>query len=107
MKTLKFTPELSELIKVGTKTTTWRLFDDKNLQNGDKIELLNRGNSEKISDAVITDLKEKKLGEVIKEDYIGHESYENQEEMLNTYKKYYGDKVTLDTIVKIIHFKLL
>ena len=29
MKTIKFTPELTELIKKGKKTTTFKLFDDK------------------------------------------------------------------------------
>lgn len=31
-KALKFTPELSAKILSGEKTSTWRLFDDKNLQ---------------------------------------------------------------------------
>lgn len=35
-KTLKFTPELSAKILSGEKTSTWRLFDDKNLQKGDR-----------------------------------------------------------------------
>jgi len=31
MKTLKFREKLSKLILSGKKTTTWRLFDDKDL----------------------------------------------------------------------------
>lgn len=53
------------------------------------------------------DVREKKLSDVTEEDYVGHEKFESQEEMLKTYKKYYGDKVTLDTVVKIIKFKLI
>lgn len=41
MKTIKFRPALAKLIIEGKKTTTWRLFDDKNLQVGDVVELVN------------------------------------------------------------------
>jgi hypothetical protein len=34
MKTLKFKPHLVEQILTGTKTSTWRLFDDKNIMGG-------------------------------------------------------------------------
>jgi len=34
MKTLKFAPDLCAQILAGTKTSTWRLFDDKNLMGG-------------------------------------------------------------------------
>jgi hypothetical protein len=40
MKTLKFRKTLSELILKGEKTATWRLFDDKNLKEGDEIVLV-------------------------------------------------------------------
>lgn len=39
----------------------------------------------------------------------GHSEYErfdNQDEMLNHYKKYYGENVNLDTIIKMIDFSL-
>ena len=35
MKTLKFRKELSELILKKEKTTTWRIFDDKDIKQGD------------------------------------------------------------------------
>jgi len=34
MKTVKFSPELAQLIMEGKKATTWRLFDDKDLRAG-------------------------------------------------------------------------
>jgi len=37
MKTVKFRPDLAQLIMDGKKTTTWRLFDDKDLQAGDVV----------------------------------------------------------------------
>ena len=40
MKTLKFRKNLSELILKNEKTTTWRIFDDKDIQIDDIIEFL-------------------------------------------------------------------
>ena len=43
MKILKFKNELVSLISSGEKDSTWRLFDDKNLQEGDEVILVNQG----------------------------------------------------------------
>jgi len=40
-------------------------------------------------------------------DFEGHERYKDQKVMLENYRKYYGDKVTLDTKVKMVRFKLI
>ena len=106
IKTLKFRHKLTEEILAGRKTVTWRLFDDKDLKNGDILELIDWESGEKFADATIVSLYEKKLGDVVEKDYDGHEKYMNQAEMLETYKKYYGDKVSLDTSVKIIKFEV-
>jgi hypothetical protein len=94
-------------ILTGEKTTTWRMFDDKNLTVGDQLEFLETETLEKFAEAEITDIKEKKLEEVEEKDFSGHESYKNREEMLAIYKKYYGDSVNIETSIKIISFKLL
>jgi len=107
MKTLKFRHHLADEILAGRKTITWRLFDDKDLKLGDKIELLYWETKEKFADAEIIEVREKKLGEIEEKDFEGHEKFENREEMLETYRKYYGDKVDWNTAVKIIKFKLL
>jgi len=41
MKSLKFSPEIIDQIKAGEITNTWRLFDDKQLEIGDDIQLIN------------------------------------------------------------------
>lgn len=107
MKILKFRPHLVKEILEGRKTMTWRLFDDKDLQVGDKLEFLNAETKEKFAEAEITDIKEKKLEEIKDSNYEGHERYDSQEEMIKHYKNYYGDKVNLDSVVKIIGFKIL
>jgi len=107
MKTLKFRRHLAEEIIAGSKTVTWRLFDDKDLKVGDKIELLYWETKEKFADAEIIEVREKRLEDIEEEDFEGHEKFENREEMLETYKKYCGDRVNWDTVVKIVKFKLL
>jgi hypothetical protein len=107
MKTLKFRSNLAEIIIAGKKTSTWRLFDDKDLKNGDKVEFARWETKEKFADAEIEQVREKKLREVEESDFDRHEKYESKEAMLEEFKKYYGDKVSFDTIVKIIDFKIL
>lgn len=106
MKSLKFRQHLVEEILAGRKTVTWRLFDDKDLKAGDRVVLLYWGTKEKFADARITNIREKKLGEVEEKDFEGHEKFASQEEMLETYRKYYGERVDWDTMVKMINFKL-
>lgn len=107
MKTLKFRHHLAEEILAGRKIVTWRLFDDKNLKTHDKLEFIDCKSGEKFADAEILNVREKKLGEIEEKDFEGHEKFASKEEMLKTYKGYYGDKVNWDTTVKIIEFKLL
>lgn len=104
MKTLKFAPELCEQILTGTKTSTWRLFDDKDLQTGDELAFLNKKNLEQFGTAKITNLYTKTLGTLEDSDWEGHERFSSEEELYNTYRKYYGDQVTPETELKIIHF---
>lgn len=104
MKTLKFRPHLIQQIIDGKKTTTWRLFDDKDLQVGDELICLNYETEEEFGTAKITDVKIRTLGTLTDEDWVGHEKFENDEEMYRTYKKYYGDKVDSDSQVKIVYF---
>lgn len=107
MKTLKFRHNLVQKILNGSKTVTWRLFDDKNLQVGDQIVFIDWELGKNFAEAKITGVREKKLGEVEEKDFEGHEKYGNNEEMLQHYKQYYGDKVMMDTMIKMIDFKLL
>ncbi len=107
MKTVKFTSALTRLVLDGSKTATWRLFDDKDLSVDDKIELMNSDNKKVFAQAEITKVKEKKLKDIVDGDFDGHEKFLNPEEMLATYRKYYGEKVDWNTIVKMIDFKII
>tara|TARA_Y100000034_G_C6664819_1_gene291594 strand:+ start:163 stop:486 length:324 start_codon:yes stop_codon:yes gene_type:complete len=107
MKTLKFREKLSEKILSGEKTSTWRLFDDKNLQQDEIVSFLVWETKEEFAKAKLVDVKETNLGELTEEDWEGHEKFNSEEQMYQTYSKYYLQEVTKDTIVKIIKFKLI
>lgn len=104
MKIIKFTSELVPLVISEEKYVTWRLFDDKNLSVGDNLEFVNKDTGEIFGYSIILNVVEKKLRDVGREDYDGHEKFSDKETMIATYKKYYGDRVNEDTIVKVIRF---
>jgi ribonuclease HI len=111
MKTLKFDHELAKLIIAGEKTSTWRLYDDKDLSVDDEIKFIDKVNPadsktwQMIGEGIVTEVIEKKLGSVTEDDMKGHEAFDSREQMLNVYKDYYGERVTFDTPVKIVFFK--
>lgn len=108
MKTLKFKDYLASKILDGSKVITWRLFDDKDLQAGDKLSLVNKDTGKEFAKAVIVNVRTKKLGEVTESDFeAGHEKYQSQEDMIKEFKSYYGETVNLDTEIKIIRFDLI
>ena len=105
-KTLKFRSCLADLILGGKKTTTWRLYDDKDLKNGDLLNFRVWETGKDFAKAVITGIKEKRIRELKEEDFEGHEKFENEKDMVDQYREYYGDKVNTESVVKIINFNL-
>jgi ribonuclease HI len=111
MKKLKLDHELAQQVLAGAKTSTWRLFDDKDLTVNDQLELVDKVEPEQpqtwkvIGTARINRIIEKRLGDIQPEDYDGHDgSDEAPHERLQRYQGYYGDRVTWDTPIKMIHF---
>ena len=110
MKTLKFEHHQARLIAEGKKKATWRLYDDKELSVDDEIRIVDKVSPEVpdswqvIGHAKVNEVVEKRLGDVTPEDMKGHEIFNSDEEMLVKYRSYYGERVTLDTPVKIIYF---
>lgn len=107
MKQIKFSPELVVLIKNGSKTSTWRLFDDKDLKTGDVVEFVARPELTVFAQAKLTKVLEKKLGELTEEDKDGHEKFSSDEEMYKTYEGYYKQPVGPDSPVKLIWFEIV
>ena len=105
-KTIKFRPHLADMVLAGEKNVTWRIFDDKDLKEGDVVDFLKNDTKERFAEAELVKVYEKTLGALEDNDWEGHERFNSEEEMYETYKKYYGDRVNKDTVVKIIQFKL-
>jgi len=104
MKTLKFKKDLCDKILDGSKTLTWRLFDDKELKIGDELEFINKDSGETFGTATISSLYSKALGTLEEKDWKGHERFISDEEMYRTYRSYYGDRVDKNSEVKILSF---
>lgn len=106
MKTLKFRPYLVKLILDGVKDNTFRLFDDKDLSEGDELSLVNWVIKEEFAKAVVVSVLEKSFGELTKEDLEGHETFSSEKEMYEKYSEYYQRPVDKNTKLKIIRFRL-
>ncbi len=110
MKKLKLNHELAELVQKRAVTSTWRLFDDKDLTVGDAVLLIDKIDEDKpqswkaIGVARINQVIEKRLVDITERDYDGHNPYASRDDMLTAYRGYYGNNVVWDTPVKIIHF---
>jgi len=104
-KTLKFRKYLISLILSSKKDTTWRINDEKDLKINDIVTLINWDTNKVFGEAKIIKVDEKKMAD-LSENEVGHEKFKDRQEMLDTYRKYYGDWVGDDTIIKIIKFKL-
>lgn len=110
MKSLKLDHHLAQLVLKGEKTSTWRLFDDKDLSVNDVVKLIDKADPDRpetwkvIGTARINTVVQKRLGDIEAGDYDGHERFSSKHELLKKYQEYYGDDVNFDTIVKIIRF---
>ena len=104
---LKFTPELAEKIKAGAKTNTIRL-GAKNLAAGDVAELMSRDGNvvESFGYAKITNVQKMPLKKV-PNNMPGHESYHDNGEKLADFQKFYGNDVTLDSVVAVYDFEYI
>lgn len=94
------------MILSGEKSSTWRLFDDKNLSVGDEIELHEFGTAVPFGRAKIVRVIQKQFKDLTDEDKTGHEKYHTDEEMYKTYTAYYKTKVGPETKLKIIWFTI-
>lgn len=80
MKTLKFAPDLVPLILNGSKTSTWKLFDDKDLTEGDELSLVNKESGEEFAKVKVTSIKQTTLGELTDQGREGYEPFESDEQ---------------------------
>jgi hypothetical protein len=107
MKRMGFSAELAELVSSDAKTKTWRLFDDKDLQAGDRVEFVNSSTQEVFARAELVSVQTKTFRELSPDDWDGHENYQSDKEMYQTYSGYYDRAVGPDTELKVIDFRLI
>lgn len=106
-KTLKFSEPLPGQVLSGEKDTTWRINDDKDICLEDKLILLRKKDLSQFGEAEVLWVKYTRFGNLTYEDKIGHEKFYSEEQMYATYSRYYNMKVTPDTELKVIKFRLL
>jgi len=104
MKTLGFAPDLIPLILDGSKTVSWRLFDDKNLNVGDEVVCVHQFTRQPFAIFTITSLIIKRLKDIDEIDRKGHEKVGNLADIIDIYQKYYSKDLTGDEEAKIIRF---
>ncbi len=106
-KTIKFAPHLAASVLNGSKTITWRLWDDKNLTEGDIVDLLESGTNKYLATAKIIKIEEKVM-KVLTTEEIKKHGYTSAEEMYERHRKYYpGKEVGDDTPLKIVHYSVI
>lgn len=110
MKILKLDHDVVQDVLNGSKRTTWRMYDDKDISVHDELELLDkvdpkdRSTWRPIGIAKVTQVVEKPLKNITELDTEGHKGYSSVNDILATFRKRHGDHVTLETPIKIIHF---
>jgi ribonuclease HI len=110
MKSLKLDHALAAKVLDGSKTSTWRINDDKDLHVNDVIQLIDKvepndpASWQVIGLASITAITEKKMADITQADLEKGELLAPLDERLKVYRGYYGPQVGADTPVKIIKF---
>jgi ribonuclease HI len=111
-KALKFEHHLAEQIRQGNRTTTWRIYDDKDISVNDELVLIDKVDPKdpntwlEFANAKVDAVIEKRLTDVDDSDAQGHQSFESIDAMLAHYQEIYGPEVSADTPVKIVHFAI-
>ncbi|MFB6209678.1 MAG: ASCH domain-containing protein [Candidatus Nanohaloarchaea archaeon] len=105
MKNLKFQDPLPEMVLSGEKNTTWRIDDEREITVNDILSL-RTVEGEEFARAKVLWTKMTTFDSLSEEDRRGHESFESEEEMLQTYSDYYDMDVDGDTEVKVIRFEV-
>jgi ribonuclease HI len=107
IKTLKFRPVVVEDIISGRVNKTWRLFDDKQLSVDDILQLICSDTKQFFGYGKIVKVITKHLVDIDDSDMENHKKYQNATEIVEYLTQFYGPRVNLESIVKIIEFEYL
>ncbi|HLC68102.1 MAG TPA: ASCH domain-containing protein [archaeon] len=107
MKQLGFIEELIPLVISGEKTITWRVNDDKNLSVNDLVECVESKTRKQFCRIKLLSIRNTTFGQLTDDDWKGHEKFASSEAMYKQYSKNYGFKITPETPLKVINFRLI
>jgi ribonuclease HI len=111
MKQLKFEHQFAKQIVSGEKTATLRINDDKAIVVGDTIELVDKVDRDhpttwQVRGALrITDSRQIPIKNLTKEDFLRVESFSDTHEMIELFRRFYGDHITDTTLVTVFGFE--
>jgi hypothetical protein len=110
-KQLRFDSKYIPVILSGEKTSTWVVFDDQNLVEGDLVDCINNDDQQTFANGKIEKITTKEFLVALeiekKNSYLQEgETYTAADVMYTLYKKQYGDKFDSKTPIKIIDFIL-
>lgn len=110
MKQLKFEHTFAEAIKAGIKTATFRVNDDKDIRVGDVLQLVDKVDGSHpttwliTGELTITTIQAVPLEELSKDQISRAESFDSLDEMLQTFRRFYGEHITMSTLVLVLYF---
>lgn len=110
MKQLKFEHKYATAIKSQLKTATFRVNDDKDLRVGDEIELVDKVDSDHpVSWQIpgileITELSSVSFSDLGNKHLARGEEFGSKDEMLRTFRRYYGEHIQEDTPILVVSF---
>ena len=109
-KQMKFEHQLAEDVAKGSKTATFRFFDEKNIRVGDTLEVIDKVERDnpvswqKTGKAVVTEVLEKLVKDLHEGDWAGHERFASHQDFLDTMQSHYQQTISNETPLKIIRF---
>lgn len=109
-KQLKFNHQYANAIRDGEKMATFRVQDDKGIEPGDFVELVDKIDGDRPMTWVVTgemqvlSVEKIPLSQLSKEQLIRAEAFDSIDEMVTTFRRFYGEYITKETVVSVISF---
>lgn len=110
MKQLKFDHKYAQAIIEGKKRATFRVNDDKDIRPGDVVEIVHKIDRDRPAtwtipgELEITQIDEVPIGDLTEQHLRIAESFDSIDEMIQTFRRFYGDYIDDHTRVRVLSF---
>jgi len=110
MKKIILDHDLAQLVLEGTASSIWRLFDDTDLTVNDDVVFIDKVDASKpaswrvVGTGRINKVVQKRINDLRPADYVGNAKFAAPSEVLAALRLEYGERVVMDTPIKIIDF---